>query len=238
MPEKKSTLFLTTQWTLVGEAAHPGKAEAKAAMGTIFQTYWKPLYRYVRRTGKSPEDAEDLVQGFFEGLVSGNGLRLADAGRGRFRAFLLAALKNYMVSEWRREHRQKRGGFAPALSLDWQDAETGLRLEVGHRQSPDRLFDREWAASMLDKVLQDMEQEEPDFARWKPFLSLSRQRVAYSAIAEEFGLSEGAARVAVHRLRKRYRQRVREEIADSLVDQSMVEDEMQILFSALTENFS
>jgi RNA polymerase sigma-70 factor (ECF subfamily) len=238
MPERESTRFLTTRWTLVGRAAGAGETEARQALGDLFGIYWKPLYRYVRRTGKSAEDAEDLVQGFFEHLVAGDGLRLADRDRGRFRAFLLGTLKNFMATEWRREHRLKRGGFAPHLSLDWTDAETGLHLDAGDGRSPDRLYDREWAMALLDKVLDDLEREEPEFARWKPYLSLSRERLPYAEIARRFDMREGAVRVAVHRLRKRYRDRLREEIAGTLAESSMVDDEMRALFAALTEDFS
>lgn len=231
------TLFLTTRWTLVGKVVASGETEAHKALGDLFGIYWKPLYRYVRRTGKSAEDAEDLVQGFFEHLVVGDGLRLADRDRGRFRAFLLGALKNFMADEWRREHRQKRGGFSQHFSLDWEDAETGLGLDAEDHHSPDRLFDREWATTLLDKVLDDLEREEPELARWKPYLGMGRERLPYAEIAGRFGMSEGAVRVAVHRLRKRYRQRVRAEIADTLTESSMVEDEMRALFSALTEDF-
>ena len=238
MPVKNPTLFLTTRWTLVGKAVGGGGTEARRALDDLFRIYWKPLYRYVRRTGKSPEDAEDLVQGFFGLLVSGDGLRLADRERGRFRAFLLVAMKNFVASEWRREHRQKRGGFAAHLSLDWQDAETGLKLEAADIRSPDRLFDKEWAMALLAKVLDDLEREEPEFARWKPFLSMSRERLPCADMARQFGMSEGAVRVAVHRLRKRYRERVRGEIAGTLTEASMVDAEMHALFSALTEDFS
>lgn len=238
MPPDKPTLFLTTRWTLVGKAVAAGDTEARKALDDLFRIYWKPLYRYVRRTGKSAEDAEDLVQGFFGLLVAGDGLRLADRERGRFRGFLLAAMKNFMASEWRREHRQKRGGFSPLLSLDWQDAETGLKLEVEDTRSPDRLFDREWAIALLEKVLDDLEREEPEFARWKPYLGMSRERLPGAEMAEQFGMSEGALRVAVHRVRKRYRERVRGEIAGTLTDSAMVDEEMRALFSALTEDFS
>lgn len=233
MTDSRSSLFLTTRWTLVSEAARAGDTEAQAALGELFGVYWKPLYRYARRQGHSAEDAEDLVQGFFARLLEGGGLRLADRDRGRFRAFMLGALRNFMANEWRREHRQKRGGFAPHLSLDWQDAETGLRLYAEDTRSPDRLFDREWAMALLDRVLDDLEREEPGFKHWKPFLSLSRERLSYAAMAKQFGVTEGAARVTVHRLRKRYRQRVRDSIAVTLTDPSMVDEEMQALLAAL-----
>lgn len=238
IPGIQPTLFLTTRWTLVGKALASGDTEARRALDDLFGIYWKPLYRFVRRTGKSPEDAEDLVQGFFGSLVEGGGLQLADRERGRFRSFLLAAVKNYMASEWRREHRLKRGGFSTHLSLDWQDAETGLKLEAEDTRSPDRLFDREWAIALLEKVLDDLEREESEFARWKPFLGMSRERLSGAEMAREFGMSEGALRVAVHRIRKRYRERVREEIAGTLTDPAMVDEEMRALFSALTEDFS
>ena len=239
MPTRDShpTFFATTRWTLVREAAQGGDTHAVEALGALFGTYWQPLYRYARRLEHSVPDAEDLVQGFFAELLQQNGLRLADRDRGRFRTFLLASLKNHMASEWRRDHRQKRGGHASHLSLDWKDAETGLTLEPEDRRSPDRLYDRDWAMAMLDKVLDDLQREEKDldFASWKPFLSVRSDHLAYAEIAERFGMTEGAVRVAVHRLRKRYRQRLRDEIGRTLADSRLVEDEMRSLFAALSE---
>ena len=231
------TIFATTRWTLVCDAARGGDTDAVEALGRLFQTYWQPLYRYVRRLGRTEPDAEDLVQGFFAHLLQQGGLRLADRDRGRFRAFLLGCLQNYMAKEWQREHRQKRGGFATHLSIDWKDAETDLGLDPEDHRSPDKLYDRDWAIALLDKVLDDLEAEEKDieFARWKPFLSMSSARIAYAGIATEFGMSEGAARVAVHRLRKRYRQRLRDEIGRTLAGEHLVEDEMRSLFAALSE---
>jgi RNA polymerase sigma-70 factor (ECF subfamily) len=233
----KPSLFLTTRWTLVCDAARGGDTAAVAALGALFSTYWLPLYRYVRRQGKSTQDAEDLVQGFFAELLQQDGLRLADRDRGRFRMFLLAALKNHMAGEWRRAHRRKRGGFATHLTIDWQDAETGLRIEPADGRSPDKLYDRDWAVAVLDKVLDDLEREDHglDFARWKPFLSMGSAKLPYADIAARFGMTEGAARVAVHRLRKRYRQRLREEIGRTLADESLVDEEMTSLFAALSD---
>ena len=233
----KPSLFLTTRWTLVCDAARGGDTAAVAALGALFSTYWPPLYRYVRRQGKSIEDAEDLVQGFFFEVLQQDGLRLADRDRGRFRMFLLAALKNHMAGEWQRAHRLKRGGFATHLSIDWQDAETGLRIDPSDGRSPDKLYDREWAVAVLDKVLDDLEREDHglDFIRWKPFLSMGSGKLPYADIAVRFGMTEGAARVAVHRLRKRYRQRLREEIGRTLADESLVEEEMTSLFAALSD---
>ncbi len=236
MPSRDSdpTLFATTHWTVVCEAARGGNAGAVSALGGLFETYWAPLYRYVRRLGRSAPDAEDLVQGFFAHLLEKDGLRLADRERGRFRAFLLGALKHYMANEWQRAHRVKRGGFATHLSIEWRSAETGLGLDPPGPGGPDLLYDRDWAVALLDKVLDDMALEERDFSDWKPFLELSGDRLPHAEIAARFGLSEGAARVAVHRLRKRYRQRLREEIARTLVGETQVEEEMRALFAALS----
>jgi len=231
VPGNHQSLFVTTRWTVVCDAARGGDTDAAEALGSLFGAYWQPLYRYARRLGRTAEDAEDLVQGFFAHLLENAGLRLVDRGKGRFRAFLLGALKNYMANEWQREHRQKRGGFATHLSIDWRSAETGI--DPADTRSPDRLYDRDWAVALLDKVLDDMGREEVDFERWKPFLSISSAQLPYGEIVAQFGLSEGAARVAVHRLRKRYRHRLREEIARTLAGDGEVEEEMRALFAAL-----
>ncbi len=232
--DSRSTRFATTQWTVVHAAARGGDARALDALGGLFETYWSPLYRYVRRLGRSAPDAEDLVQGFFAHLLEKDGLRLADRERGRFRAFLLGSLKNYAANEWARAHREKRGGFVSHLSIDWRSAETGLGLDPADPASPDLLYDRDWAVALLDKVLDDLAREERDFDRWKPFLGIRGEQLPYAEIAVRFGLSEGAARVAVHRQRKRYRHRLREEIARTLVGEGRVEEEMRALFAALS----
>ena len=235
MPEPtRQTLFATTRWTLVGDAARGGDRMALDALEALCTAYWQPLYRYIRRQGRPPADAEDSVQGFFAHLLENDALRTADPARGRFRAFLLGAFKNYLINEWQREHRLKRGGFATHLSVDWQSAETGLQLEPADPRSPDFLYDRDWAMTLLDKVLADLAREDSDFDRWKPFLSVSSDRLAYAEIAAAFGISEGAARVAVHRLRKRYRHRLREEIGRTLENEDSVDDEMRALFAALS----
>lgn len=235
MKSPHTTLFATTRWTVVREAAQGGDTEASDALGVLIRTYWQPLYRYARRRGKAPADAEDLVQGFFAKLLGNNGLRLADQDRGRFRAFLLVGLKNYMAGEWQYEHRLKRGGSAEILSLDWAAAETGLGLEPADTRSPDRLFDRDWAMALLDSVLDELAQTESDFARWKPWLSARGATLPYAQIGGEMGITEGAARIAVHRLRKRYREALRRALARTLDSEELVDDEMRSLFAALSE---
>ena len=226
--------FATTRWTLVREAGGAKNEHATRALDALLGTYWQPLYRYARRSGKSPEDAEDLVQGFWTQIIERGALRLADPARGRFRSFLLGSLKHFMANEWRRKNRIKRGGTAPHFRIGSKDAETGLSLEPQDNASPDRLFDRDWALALLDKVLRDLEHENPDFARWKPFLGFAPDSPSYARIAETCGLSEGASRVALHRMRKKFRERVREEIAGTLADRRQTDEEMRALFAALT----
>jgi RNA polymerase sigma-70 factor (ECF subfamily) len=216
---------------VVCDAAHGGDTDATEALGALFGSYWQPLYRYVRRLGRTAQDAEDLVQGFFAHLLENAGLRLVNRDKGRFRAFLLGSLKNYVANEWQREHRQKRGGFATHLPIDWQSAERGI--DPADARSPDLLYDHDWAVTLLDKLLDEMSREEPDFDRWKPFLSVSGAHLPYAEIAAQFGMTEGAARVAVHRLRKRYRHRLREEISRTLAGDAQIDDEMRALFAAL-----
>jgi RNA polymerase sigma factor (sigma-70 family) len=233
------TQFATTRWTLIREAVQGGDAESVEALGALFLTYWPPLYRYARRQGKSGPDAEDLVQGFMAHLIEAQGLRQIDSAKGRFRAFLLASFNHWMINEWKHEARLKRGGGVPSLSFDWESAETGLRHEMADGRSPDKLYDREWAMALLGKVLDDLEtacREEGNgtqFEILKPCLTADSAGIPYSAMAGSLGTSEGAARVAVHRLRKRYRHLLTNEVARTLASSDGVEEEMRSLFAAL-----
>lgn len=239
MPDSSPTFFATTRWTLVHDAAHGGDREAVAALGALFATYWQPLYRYARRKGKSKEDAEDLVQGFLAHLTAADALRDIDRAKGRFRSFLLASFQHWIINDWKHATREKRGGGIAPLSFDWESAESGLKLEIADERSPDRLFDREWAVALLEKVLRDLEALARDegssaqFERLKSCLTADSSRIGYDTIAAELGMSEGALRVAVHRLRKRYRHLLTGEIARTLSSPDAVEEEMQSLFAAL-----
>lgn len=239
MTDSRATLFLTTRWTLVHDAARGGDTVASAALGDLCVIYWKPLYRYARRRGNSREDAEDLVQGFLARITEPRRLAGVDAQKGRFRAFLLASFNHWMANEWKRGSRIRRGGGVSPLSLDWEDAETGLTLDPADGRSPDKLYDREWALALLAKVLVDLEtscREEgtaAQFAVLKPCLTADSARIPYAEIAGLMESSEGAARVAVHRLRKRYRHLLTEEITRTLSSPDAVEEEMRSLFAAL-----
>jgi len=237
--ESSPTFFATTRWTLVSDAARGGDTSAVEALGALFITYWPPLYRYARRKGKSREDAEDLVQGFMAHLMDAGALRDTDRAKGRFRAFLLASFRHWMINDWKHTARQKRGGGISPVSFDWQSAETGLRWEVADERSPDKLFDREWALALLGKVLADLEAvcaaegNGQQFATLKPCLTADSGRIPYAEQAATLGMSEGSLRVAVHRLRKRYRTLLTQEIARTLSSPDAVEEEIQALFAAL-----
>lgn len=210
------------------------------ALEQLCRTYWYPLYAYVRRQGHSREDAEDLTQGFFARLLEKNFLEGITTDKGRFRAFLLVALKRFLANEWDRANRQKRGGGAIPLSLDWEDAETRYQINPADDLSPDKLYDRSWAIVMLEQVIARLSEESAAndkaglFEQLKPFLMAERNETPYAEAATKLKMTEGAVRVAVHRLRKRFRELLREEISRTLADPAHADEELQALFSALT----
>jgi len=240
--------FATTRWTVVLSAGQRSTPQAEVALEELCGTYWYPLYAYVRRQGRSKEDAEDLTQAFFARFLEKNYLEGLSSEKGKFRAFLLAALKHFLANEWDRAARRKRGGGANLLSLDWQDGET--RYQVGPvlqgrdargvALSPDKLYDRAWAVTLLERVITRLRDENAAerfskarlFEQLKPFLMADHHGLPYAQAAAELGLSEGAVRVAVHRLRRRFRELLRGEIAQTLSDSGQIADEMQALFSA------
>ncbi|MFO1488588.1 MAG: sigma-70 family RNA polymerase sigma factor [Verrucomicrobiota bacterium] len=232
-------IFATTHWTVVLAAGRRQTPQADIALGQLCQTYWYPLYAYVRRRGHSREDAEDLTQAFFARLLGQNFLEHVNSDKGRFRAFLLAALKHFLANEWDKTRRQKRGGGVPALSLDWQTADTKFQVASG-METPDQAFDREWALALLTRVINRLQE---DFAaagkaKWfetlRPVLTVGKSAVSYPEAATTLGISEEAVRVAAHRLRKRYRELLRDEIAHTLADPAQAEEEIRALFGVFT----
>ena len=234
----RTDYFATTRWTLVLTAARRDAPGSGAALEELCATYWYPLYAYVRRQGHGREDAEDLTQAFFLRLLEKNYLDGLKSDKGKFRAFLLAALKHFLANEWDRAHRQKRGGDVVKLSLDWQDAETRYQIEPADDVSPDKLYDRVWAVTLLERVIARLrdetsaEGETKLFEVLSPFLTIGKSAIPYADAASALGLSEPATRVAVHRLRRRYRELLRSEIAQTLSNPAQVEEEMRTLFTA------
>ena len=231
-------IFATTHWTVVLAAGRQADSQAQAALEELCRTYWFPLYAYVRRRGHTKEDAEDLTQAFFARFLEKNYLAGLDSERGRFRAFLLAALKHFLANEWDKSQRQKRGGGVPHLALDWQSADTQFQVAAANQQSPDQAFDREWAVALLAKVIERLRAEcvaegkSAQFETLKPFLTGGKGETSGAEAAVILGMEETAVRVAVHRLRKRYRQLLRAEIANTLTDPARVDEELHALFSA------
>ena len=235
------TLFQTTQWSVVLGLAKGGKEESRRCLERLCETYWRPLYRFARRLGNGPSDAEDLVQSFFEVLLGREWFSGASPEGGKFRAYLLAAFKKHVAEDHRRDQRLKRGGGVLMLSLDWEGEESGLKIEVDDHRSPDVLYDQDWARVLLDGVLEQVaekffeEGRAHEFEAMRGYLTVRSEQVKYRELADNLGMTEGAARVAVHRLRKLYRQALRNEIAGTLTKEESVEEEMRALFLALTE---
>ena len=231
-------IFVTTHWTVVLAAGRHATPQAAAALEQLCQTYWFPLYAYVRRRGHAKAAAEDLTQTFFARLLEKNFFASPDAEKGKFRAFLLAALKHFLANEWDKSQTQKRGGGAAHLSLDWHTADTKFQVADAHTASPEKNFDREWSLALLARVIERLQKEcAADgkarlFEQLKMFLTAGKSDSAQSEIARALGMEEGAVRVAVHRLRKRYRALLRDEIANTLSDPAMVDEEMRALFGA------
>jgi RNA polymerase sigma-70 factor (ECF subfamily) len=233
-------IFATTHWTVVLAAGKRSTPQSDRALEELCRTYWFPLYAYVRRHGHTKEDAEDLTQAFFARFLGKNDLAGLNAERGRFRAFLLASLKHFLANEWDKSRRQKRGGGLTPLSLDWQTADTQFQIADPAEPSPDKAFDREWAVALLAKVIERLRTEceadgrEKQFEQLKIFLTAGKGALSHAAAAKTLGMDEGAARVAVYRLRKRYRQLLRDEIAQTLADAADVDEEMRALFGAFS----
>jgi RNA polymerase sigma factor (sigma-70 family) len=231
--------FATTHWSVVAAAGGLDTTRAQQALSGLFQTYWFPLYAYVRRRGHSPHDAQDLTQSFFLSLIEKQSLATADCRLGRFRSFLLGAMNHFLADEWARRRAQKRGGGQTILSLDFSDAETRFHLEPADPISPDRAFDRSWATAMLDVVLDKLEGEYRGedkaglFNVLRETLAGPRESQPYATLAARLDMTEGAVRVAVHRLRGRYRDRLRAEIAATVESSAEVEDELKYLFRVM-----
>lgn len=234
----RGAAFATTRWSLVASAGSASGPEARRALEELCSTYWYPAYAYLRRRGEPLEDARDLVQSFFARLVERGDLARADARRGRFRAFLLACLRNFRANERDRARAQVRGGGARALSLDELDPEARWAIEAPRRDDPERSFERAWALGLLERTVARVRGEWEArgqaalFERLRPVLA-GEDLGPYGALASELGTSEGGLRVAVHRLRRRYAELLRAEIADTVASPADVEAELRSLLEVL-----
>ena len=234
-------VFPNTRWSVVLAAKQRSTQESAAALEAICHAYWYPLYAYVRRCGQSPHDAQDLTQGFFCLLLEKNWLDSADRAKGKLRTFLIVALKNFMSKEWRRMSAQRRGGGLAHTAFDTTFAESRYAAD-GQSLAPDETFDRQWALTLIDLTVSRLQAEfinegKPEaFEALKGCLMAGRGTIDYAAVAKQLDLNEGAARVAVHRLRKRFREIYREEISQTLTKDEDVDTELQHLAAALARS--
>ena len=231
--------FRTTHWSVVlaaGDTASPQSAEA---LEKLCRTYWFPLYAYARRSGHSPEDAQDLTQAFFHHFLEKKAVSRADRQRGRFRSFLLTSMRNFVSHEWRRARAEKRGGGRSLLAWDELSPESRYQPEAASEMTPDKVFDQRWALTLFQQALVRLREESTaagkseQFERLKDFLSAEPGEGAYAEIAAHLGLSSSGVAVAVHRLRQRYGQLVRDEIAHTVANPAEVEEELQYLIKLM-----
>ena len=233
--------FATTRWSRVIAAGQAQTTVSREALAGLCETYWYPLYAYVRRKGYGPNDAQDLTQEFFARLLEKNYLANADRAKGRFRSFLLGAVKHFLANEWDKARAQKRGGGKSAVPIDFSSAETAFGVEPADQSTAEKIFERRWALALLEQVLRRLREDyvrdgkEKLFEQLKPTLTEASRSVPYAQIAAQLGSTEGAVKVAVHRLRQRYRELLRAEIADTVAGPDEVEDEIRNLFAALAE---
>lgn len=229
--------FRTTHWSMV-QAAQEGTADSRAALAQLCQTYWGPVHAFVRRWVPNASDAQDLTQEFFAQLLEKNYLSRADRQYGRFRTFLLTAVQRFLSKERSRATAQKRGGGRIILSLDGHRGENDGAQPAGHQPTPEQEFDRQWARHVLETALVRLrgeyrEDKERVFEELKPLMTRSPDADAYQAVADRLGMTPGAVKTAVYRLRQRYRALLLSEIAQTVSDPQEVQEELQFLFRAL-----
>jgi RNA polymerase sigma factor (sigma-70 family) len=234
--------FATTHWSLV-VAAKPDEASrtrARKALEELCRAYWYPLYAFVRYRGHSSDDAQDLTQSFFVRIIEAGGFSSADPQRGRFRSYILGAMKHFLANEWHRAHAQKRGGGARLIELDALDRSARYALEPARSTDPDAGFDREWARESIARAMEKLRAESESRGKSELFEalkgSLTGDEPARKETAARLGMTEGAVKVAVHRLRQRYRVFLRAEIAETVTDPSGIDAEMRHLVAALRKN--
>jgi RNA polymerase sigma factor (sigma-70 family) len=232
-------MFVTTHWTVVLAAGRSDTTGARAALEKLCRTYWYPLYAYVRRRGHSEHDAQDLTQAFFARLLERHWVGDADRERGQFRTFLLTAMSRFLANEWDRLRVQKRGGLAIHVPVQLDTAETRYGHEPADNSTPEQCYERRWALTLLDTVLQRLRAEYEREGKKELFTALGgtlvggRDSQPYASLAKQLNMNEGAVKVAVHRLRKRYRQLLRAEIAQTLASPEDVDEELRHLFAVL-----
>jgi len=237
--EGGAPVFATTHWSVVFQAGDDSGGDTQRALELLCRCYWYPIYAYVRRLGHSPHDAQDLTQSFFAYLLEKRLIAKAQPEFGRFRSFLLGSLKNFMANEWRRQNALKRGA-GQTISIDPQDAEDRYAVEVAGGANPQMLYDRAWAVAVLDGAIAMVEAEysaagkKDLFEALLPSLQGDRPHVTYAELGAQLAMSENAVKVAVHRLRGRYRELLRAAVANTVADPLEVDGELRYLMQVLS----
>jgi DNA-directed RNA polymerase specialized sigma24 family protein len=232
--------FATTHWSVVLAAGHDSSPDTREALETLCRTYWYPLYAFARRCGQGPEDAKDLVQDFFAYLLSRRALRLADPAKGRFRSYLLTSLKHFESAQVERARAVKRGGGKPVVSLDETVAEGRYRMEARDDSTPERLYEREWALTLLEQARSRLQAEYVTSGRidlcerLKQFPFGEQAERSFAAASHELGMTEAALKSAVYRMRRRYQELVREVVAQTVADPAELEDEVRHLLEVVS----
>ena len=240
VPQPEPRRFATTRWSVVMAAGGDSTQASRTALSELCGTYWYPLYAFARRRGASEHEAQDLVQGFLADLLERESVRHADPERGRFRSFLLKAFQNYVGHQRDRARAQKRGGGKAPLSLDFEDGERRYQLEPVDALTPERVFERRWALTVLGRAVERLRERMASqgrgewFAVMEPHLAAGTGAPPHAETAERLGMKEGAVKVAVHRLRARYREAIRAEIAETVEGRSAIDAEIRRLMDALT----
>jgi RNA polymerase sigma factor (sigma-70 family) len=231
--------FMTTRWSVVLAAGRTSQPASREALATLCGLYWQPLYAYIRHRGSSPEEAEDMTQAFLAHVIEKESLRHVDPGKGKFRSFLLTSLKNFLSDQRSKEAALKRGGGVAPISLDAENAEGCYSLDPGHDLTPERIFERQWALTVIEQAMGRLREryarsgKENHFDEMKIFLSGEKRPVPHAEVAARLGLTGLAVKVAVHRLRKRFRDALREEIAHTVASSDQIDAELQALYTAL-----
>jgi RNA polymerase sigma-70 factor (ECF subfamily) len=233
--------FPTTHWSLVVAAGESRDSDSRQALDELCRLYWPPVYSFVRSSGHDTEAALDLTQGFFARLLEKGDLRQADRTRGKFRSFLLASVKHFVANDWDRARAQRRGGGKILASLDLEDAEARYGLSLAHPQTPETIYEKQWALTLLERAMTRLEEElarskhARHVPRLKPFLTVEGGDESYRDLARELGVSEPSIKVAIHRMRRRFGALVRQEVAQTLDDPTPadVDEEIRHLFSVM-----
>ena len=243
-PLRQNRVFATTRWSVVLAARQHSSPESSAALEELCRTYWYPLYVYVRRSGHTRDDAADLTQDFFAHLLEKGGIAHVDRSKGKFRSFLIASMKHFLANERDKARAEKRGGGSVPISIDLRAADAAYRLEPMDETTAERAFERCWALTLLERIFGKLRAEYVGgnkrelFDRIKGTITFRDVAGSYRAIAMDLGMSEGAVKVAVHRLRKRYRELLVQEVSQTISNAEQVDEEVAELFNALSHHLA